>query len=195
MTSYDYYWVHLIVLRYYIYIYIYSTCLYVLIWCNFICNIGWACDNAKFARHRPGSWSHTHPRTSGSACQPAIMSQHVTTCYPSCLSLLLCRRATSNASMQGESLILDATWCYLMRRGCLTSGSVRKFATGHGPHRCRCAMSAMGYGPSLAVDSGKRRQCQDGLNKGQEKGDDSYAIAPVTICYYMLLFWIVSRYF
>jgi hypothetical protein len=36
-----------------------------------------------------------------------------------------------------------------------------------------------GLWPSLAVDSGKRRQCQDGLNNEQEKGDDSY---------YMLLY-------
>lgn len=49
------------------------------------------------------------------------------------------------------------------------------------------AMGYMGYGPSLAVDSGKRRQCQDGLNNVQEKGDDSYAIATVlyvAICCY-----------
>ena len=52
-------------------------------------------------------------------------------------------------------------------------------SSGHGPDMDHIEMMdeavPMCYGslrPSLAVDSGKRRQCRDGLNNGQEKGDD-----------------------
>ena len=141
-------------------------CLYDVI----ICNIGWACDNAKFARHRPGSWSHTHPRTSGSACQPHMLSQHVTQVVS-----LKCRSATSNASRR----IID-TWCYLILDVTWLPDiwffqKIRWTWTTQVPMCYGC----YGLWPSLAVDSGKRRQCQDGLNNEQEKGDDSY---------YMLLY-------